>query len=294
MNELNSIDQAVEDLGDFDPYEDDELEEDEDEQDEEVDEADDEESEEEESEEDDLVPVWDAEAEDWVQVSREEAKSGYLKAKDYTQKTMALADQRREAEALQERLAGREKELEAALTEWAIQEEQEPDWVTIAQQYPQQYNLYRAQWDQKQRSRAAARTKLEQMHSEAHMQRLEAAKSAILAEFPEWSDATKAQEAIAGIVQTARELGYSDQDIAQIDDPRQVKALLMVGQASAAKSKQPTLEKRIGKADKTLRPGPSVSAKAKASKKAAQAHKRFKSAPTMENALAALSGTDWS
>jgi len=79
-----------------------------------------------------------------------ELQNGYLREKDYTQKTQALANDRREFEAGKDQANAANEQLNQqlldALATFAIDQDQEPDWANVD---PAQYPKMRAEWENK-------------------------------------------------------------------------------------------------------------------------------------------------
>jgi len=97
--------------------------------------------------------VKDAQSGKEVEVDEDEAENGYLRLQDYTRKTQAAAQQRREAEALEvearEKREAYSRKLEEA-SDWMNQMvPKEPDWATLKTSVsPAEYAEAHTRWQQ--------------------------------------------------------------------------------------------------------------------------------------------------
>lgn len=205
------------------------------------------------------------------QVTADELIAGYQRQKDYTQKTMEVAEARKAVQAEREAAAqAREKHMEA-LAQWAIQPQQEPNWIELAQTLdPREYNAVQAQWNQRRAQSQAAEAAYRELQAEIRAeQEQETAKSRkealerIYNEFPEWRDKTVAKQAAMEMTETAKEYGFSDEELAYVSDDRMVRLLRDAAEFRKIKASTAKTEKRVFNSGETLRPGSKVTAKQK-------------------------------
>lgn len=171
-------------------------------------------------------------------------KRGHLRQADYTRKTQALAEERKQhAAAAQEELntlrAERAQFVQgiAALQEQMKQfEPQEPNWAELYETDPARYaaerELYRTWQDQQTQLEVARKQALLQSHEDYKRElgkyvQEETAK--LLEVKPEWKDAKVAAAAKADMREAALALGFNDEDLTNLTDHR---ALLVLHKAA--------------------------------------------------------------
>lgn len=165
-------------------------------------------------------------------VSLDELRAGYQRQADYTRKTQEVAQARKQletaAEAMKERLAA-----------MAVPQEQEPDWVELAQtMQPQEYLAARAKWDAQQKQSHQARHMLQQIQMQEHSAMLQREQAALLDRIPEWQNRDAARADMAAIVKTGAEYGFSEAEINTVTDHR---VILMARELSKLKGAQAAL-----------------------------------------------------
>lgn len=183
-------------------------------------------------------------------------KSG-LRQSDYTQKTMATAEERKAAEAertksQQERAsAAQTLQRNAALLEAVLEQTQKTDWEALKQSNPiefvNQWHLHtqrQAALDQTQRELSALNQKAQAEQAEALKAHLTAQQQELLAKLPEWKDEAKQKSERDALKTYLKTSGFDESDINNINDHRAVilgrKAMLydqMMAKASAAAKK---------------------------------------------------------
>lgn len=198
-----------------------------------------------------------------VEITLDELKKGYSREADYTRKTQALAETRKAVEveiqqtrAEREQYAGTLQKLEAALLEFAPAE---PNWEQLRKENPGEFA---AQWAEKQQrdldlaAVQAERQKLEIQQSaerEAEFQAyLDGQKNALIEAIPEWRDSEKAGTEKKALMDYAKGLGFSDEDLGSVYDHR----LILLLRKSAKYDELTTKGAEITKvAPKVLKPG---------------------------------------
>lgn len=201
-----------------------------------------------------------------VEIPLTELRDGYLRTQDYTKKTMALAEQRKavEAEAVETRAtrsayAERLSVMEAALADLAPAE---PDWDKLRTEDPAEFA---AQWAEHERFRqdmAAVRAERAREAAAAQAEdakalraHLAAESEKLLAAFPEWSDPAKATEGQRALGEYARGMGFTDADLAGVQDHRVIVLLDKAAKYDALTKKgRAQVEEKRSKAP-VLRPG---------------------------------------
>lgn len=203
-------------------------------------------------------------------VTLEELLGGYQRTKDYTQKTQRLSE---EAKALQAEKAATDEArkrysdqlagLEAILTK------EDPQLEKLKALDPARYLLARqerldalAAIKQEQQRVGLEQSKAMQAQMAKH---IEAERAKVLTAIPAWKDQKRASEEQAAIVSYARNLGFSDQELAGLTDSRAVIALRKAwlydkGQELRTQKKAPPPSQTIG-AGKTSNRADGITAK---------------------------------
>lgn len=172
-----------------------------------------------------------------VEVPLEELLKGYSRTADYTRKTQAISQARKEAEV--EAAAAREERQRYAQTLQALNQQlqqmqpPEVDWDKLYQENPiewmRQRELARTRqeqvaWVQAQQQALQQRQQIEEQ--EAQAKTLESEREKLLEALPEWREPEKARAEKAKIVEFAtNKLGFTVDEISDLYDARAVLAL---------------------------------------------------------------------
>ena len=203
-----------------------------------------------------------------LEVDVDELIKGYSRTSDYTKKTQALAEQRKQIEAerakvveaarLRDQYAQRLQVIEQMLTQSPqenLAELKETDpigyAVKMAEQVEREKQLAAVR---QERAQLAQRQQYEQQERlKAHLsQEAQKLQSAI----PEMADEVKGEVVRKEIKDFARSIGFSEQELAQVYDHRAVLTLYKAMQYDKLQKSKPATAKRVAEAPKTLRPGP--------------------------------------
>lgn len=205
-------------------------------------------------------------------VTLDELKKGYSRTKDYTQKTMDLAEKRKGAEAAEAAIVSERAklaEIAKTLTErLTANGDPEPDWDALRRDDPVEWAIQRQVWAEK-REEAQRLTGLQQalaaQNAEAAQKtlaaQLEAEQGKLLEKMPAWKkDAARMQKDMTAIQEfAATELGFTPDELANIYDHRAVLALHDAMRFRQMVKKQAELEtsgkvKTVAKSPKPLVP----------------------------------------
>lgn len=231
---------------------------------------------------------------DSEEVDEDELVKGYLRQSDYTRKTQAVAEERREIEAAREErekykvvLAKLEQGTRAVMGE-------EPDWEKLHAENPEQFALRHAEWERNMRrleaieaEQASIRQKEQVEQQKAFQKHLATEQDKLLNAVPEWKDASKREKDLADIRTYALKSGFTEQELNGIYDHR---AVLMLRnsmlldrarerQAAAGKAKPPV---------KVLKPGAAPAQEKPSRKKMAEARNNHRRTGTVESAAKLL------
>lgn len=205
-----------------------------------------------------------------------ELVAGRMRDKDYRQKTMALAEERKtfESESTQakEYLQQQYAQLQENLATFAIAEVKEPDWENLE---GKEYDLARKAHDkaERQKSEAAAAYRQIQAEQQAMVRQTEA--EALLRVFPEWSDQTVFQKEANELVAVGGEYGISADEMAGIVDHRYIRILHELKRLKASQNTAKTNAAKVAKrAVKTMQTGTSPKPSNKQGPEAARRQKR--------------------
>ena len=204
------------------------------------------------------------------EVTLDELIKSYQLGTDYTQKTQSLAEQRKaleterqaveQAKALRDQYAERLQAIQQVLAEQSKGENLE----ALKESDPIGYAVRVAELQQRREQLAAVQAEQQriayQQQSE-HQQRL----ASIVAEeqqklaqaIPEFADPQKGETVRGEIRNYAKQLGFTDQELAQVYDSRAVLTLWKAAQYDKLLSQKPGVQKKVAEAPKVLKPGTS-------------------------------------
>jgi hypothetical protein len=190
-------------------------------------------------------------------LSRQELIERAQKGTDYTQKTMALADQYRQAQATMQRVQEMEQLAPLVAQDLAtvrafesqLKQYEGVDWVRLATEDPLEYPKHRAQYDRIVNGYQTAVGALQQRGGELQQRRQQVTQEALGREYqkvtqliPEWSDPQKYQAGATELAQYLVKQGADPQAVASLSDATAVaiarKAMLYDKLREAKKSKQ--------------------------------------------------------
>ncbi len=176
-----------------------------------------------------------------VEVSLDELQKGYSRQSDYTRKTQQLAQQRKEAEALQQDYAQRVQQL----NQFAQNLQQQPDipepawtadpqaWERLRHEDPVQFVLEKDAARDRQLARQERQQQMQYLQSEQQnlqqqqfAQHLDTQRQQLNELIPAWSDKETAKAEKAELRKWASDAyGLTEQDLSQAYDARLVKIL---------------------------------------------------------------------
>lgn len=193
-------------------------------------------------------------------VKLSELQAGYLRNKDYTQKTMSLAQDKTAFETEREQVQGVIKQqyaqLQDALATFAIEQAPEPDWAAMD---PKDYPKQRSQWDKKQQQKQQATDMYRQLQAQQRQDTLQRETAAMLEVFPEWRDPEAFSSARLQMHKAGADYGFSAEEMDQIADHRMFRVLDELARLKKTVNTQKTnaakVTKRVAKATRKPAPG---------------------------------------
>ena len=200
-----------------------------------------------------------------VAVTLEELQKGYSRTQDYTRKTQQIAEVRKQVE--QETQAIRAEREQYAQLLGALQaqlQSSEPqvdldrlyhedpiEWVRQKEVLRErQEKAYAIQAEQQRLSQLSQQE--QQRAMEAH---LEEQKDALLAALPEWRDPKKAKAEKALVLESAKSVGFSEDDLKSVYDHRLVLLLRKAAMYDQMVSKRQDIKPVVNNGPRTAKPG---------------------------------------
>ena len=200
-----------------------------------------------------------------VAVTLDELQKGYSRTQDYTRKTQQIAEVRKQVE--QETQAIRAEREQYAQLLGALQAQlqtSEPqvdlerlyhedpiEWVRQKEVLRErQEKAYAIQAEQQRLSQLSQQE--QQRAMEAH---LESQKDALLAALPEWRDPKKAKAEKALVLESAKSVGFSDDDLKSVYDHRLVLLLRKAAMYDQMVSKRQDIKPVVNNGPRTAKPG---------------------------------------
>ena len=165
-----------------------------------------------------------------VEVPEDELLRGYSRTQDYTRKTQALAEQRKAAEQEFEAVRAERAQYAQLLNQLSSKLEAEPEVDESLQYtdpiaYAQQLSAYMQAQQQKQVI-AQEQQRLSALEQQAQQQRMQKylaeQQEALTALIPDWVDPETAKAEKAKVRETAKQYGYTDEELGQLYDARAV------------------------------------------------------------------------
>lgn len=234
-----------------------------------------------------------------LEVTLDEALSGYQRREAFTRKTQELAEERQTLQQQAEDLAETRAEYAQKLqtVEQVVEgQAQEPDWEELRQQDPNKYAEIRAAWDRRQEQIEAVKQERERVQQELQEQRqqrqqqvLQNQREKLLAKVPEWTDPDTREAEQAEMVEAAQvHYGFEPEEVGSVLDHRVMLVLRDAAkfrklQDKGAEAKKTAKKNR--KKSRTLKPG---SSSKKDTEKVSASRKRLAQSGRVEDAAAAL------
>lgn len=193
-----------------------------------------------------------------------EIKEALLRQADYTQKTQAVAEQRKAVEEKAQLLNQREqlmgvafeKAVELREVQNRLSQFENIDWQSLADSDPAQatklnlaYQQLQRQAQQKYTELTQAQAQHEQLNAQQRQQMLAEAQKELRTRLPDFTP-----EVAEKIKSTAREYGLTDQELASVIDPRHVHILHDAMKWRALQANKPQALKKVAEAPKAIPP----------------------------------------
>jgi hypothetical protein len=202
------------------------------------------------------------------EVTLDELIKSYQLGTDYTKKSQAVAEERKvveaerqavqEAKAMRDQYAQRLEIIESMLNQ--PQEAENLDYLKETD--PIGYAVKVAEMSQKEKQLAQVRAERERIsHQQEYdrqqqMRQMVAAESEkLVAAIPEFADPSKGEVIRKDIRTYGKQMGFSDEELANVFDSRAVMTLYKAMQYDKLQSAKPGITKKVSEAPKAIKPG---------------------------------------
>lgn len=205
-----------------------------------------------------------------VEVELDELINGYQRSKDYTQKSQALAEQRKAIEAERSHLEQVKQERQAyaqklqALDSFLSQQNKGEDLEVLKETDPIGYAVKVAEQSQREKQLAVVRAEQQRIAQQQQAEQQQTLQNHLKAESEKLASvipelATPKGDAIRKeIREYAKSVGWSDQELSSVYDHRAVLTLYKAMKFEQLQKGKPETLKKVQQAPKMLKPGTST------------------------------------
>lgn len=202
------------------------------------------------------------------ELPEDEVVKGYSRTADYTRKTQALAEERRKFEAEERAVVRQEREVYArnlqAVAEAleSLTPSREPDWEAEAQRLsPEEFSRAFTQWKantqrieriREEQSRVLAKQQEDEQRDRAA--RVRAANERLAEKIPEWKDPEKGKVLKADLIDYARSIGFTDDDLSGIEDDKPLLILHKARLWDESQKRRSKVEERVDRLVEAIKP----------------------------------------
>lgn len=236
-----------------------------------------------------------------VKVTSDEAKSGYLRQRDYTRKTQALAEERKQIQEKEAELTPLKQQLEQTLQqlEYAADAELQQfvgiDWKKLEQEDPYEYEEKARRFDALRRQHEQAKIHREavaqQLYAE-YEQQLEVLREQEQAKLLERDPEFNAEKDLPALQSLAAErYGFTEEELQNVLDHRALLVLRDAQRYHELNAKLESGKSKAAKASKSVRPGAKQSPGAAKKRQAERLRERARKTGSLEDALEFLMST---
>ena len=233
------------------------------------------------------------------EVTFDELVDGYQKGLDYTKKSQSVAEQRKAVEA--ERIAIEQaKQARDAysqrltlIEEFLSKQNDGEDLNALKEVDPIGYAVKVAERTEREKQLAMVQAERQRMaqqrfaEQQAVLQQHIQQEAKRMAEvIPEYGDEKRGNEVRQTIRSFAKEVGFTDQELSQAYDSRQVQVLWMAAQYAKLQKQKPELTKKMQSAPKMLSPGVAANQKNAADESTKKAHSQLRKSGKVSDAAA--------
>jgi hypothetical protein len=229
-----------------------------------------------------------------LKVSLKELESGFMMQKDYQRKTAELARAREQLTQEVQKMVEPERQsyvqnlqmLQQAVMSLAAPDLQNINWEQIASEDPAKYVQLTAKSQRVQQTLQHIQGQMQQAQQQAIQQQAEHCQRMLsdpVQGIPNWGP-----EVAKTVIQVGTDLGYSNEELAQVVDYRAIKALHEISEYRKLKAAKPAVEKKVTVAPKVLKPGAPADANALQAKQETELKQRLQRTGDVKDAQALL------
>jgi len=202
------------------------------------------------------------------EVTLDELIKSYQLGTDYTKKSQAVAEERKAVEAerhaVQEAKALRDQYAQqlGIIEQMLNQPQQAEDLDYLKETDPIGYAVKVAELSQKEKQLAQVRAQREMISQQQEYDRQQQMRQMIAAEseklvsvLPEFADPSKGEVIRKDIRTYGKQMGFSDEELANVFDSRAVLTLYKAMQYDKLQSAKPGITKKVAEAPKAIKPG---------------------------------------
>lgn len=201
------------------------------------------------------------------EITAEEARKGYMRQADYTRKTQELATAKKEFAEKELPLVREERAQYAQLISQLRQTlemvtPKEPDWAKLKEESPEAFADTWAAWQLHQKrlhavseEQKAALAKVQEDQQAQYEAYVEAESQKLAEVIPEIADPEKGKVVKTNLVEYARKIGFSDEEIAAVADHRALVLLHKARLYDESQKRKPEIQKKVAVARAVARPG---------------------------------------
>jgi hypothetical protein len=233
------------------------------------------------------------------EVTFDELVDGYQKGLDYTKKSQSVAEQRKAVEAERAAIEQAKQARDAysqrltLIEEFLSKQNEGEDLNALKEVDPIGYAVKVAERTEREKQLAMVQAEQQRIsqqrfaEQQAELQRRLHEEAKRVAEvIPEYGDAKKSNEVKQTIRAFAKEVGFTDQELAQAYDSRQVQVLWMAAQYAKLQKQKPEVTKKVQNAPKMLSPGVAANQKNAADESTKKAHSQLRKSGKVSDAAA--------
>ena len=233
------------------------------------------------------------------EVTFDELVDGYQKGLDYTKKSQSVAEQRKAVEAERAAIEQAKQARDAysqrlnLIEEFLSKQNEGEDLNALKEVDPIGYAVKIAERTEREKQLAMVQAEQQRMAQQRFaeqqaelQQRLHQEARRVAEVIPEYGDEKKSNEVKKQIRDFAKEVGFTDQELAQAYDSRQVQVLWMAAQYAKLQKQKPEVTKKVQDAPKMLRPGVAANQKAAADENVKKAHSQLRKSGKVSDAAA--------
>jgi hypothetical protein len=191
------------------------------------------------------------------QIPLKEAINGYQRQADYSRKTAAVAEERKQVHAMAQQIQTERAQYAQLLTalqqQMAESVQQEPNWERLYAEDPLEYVRQKDLHRERQERLQAATVEqqrvmalMQEQQSQELRQVVQQGRERLTEMIPAWKDQSKWDNDRVRLRQYGQQLGYSEEELSQVYDPRAVVAVYKAMRYDEIMAKRPAPNPQTG------------------------------------------------